>query len=62
MKNPAFRASFKLLVKELQTFGLAVEAVTDNGEVIKFGKDEERSQTCKTQYRIVGVSDELSVP
>jgi hypothetical protein len=26
-------------VKELQSLGLAVEAVTDTGEVIKFGKD-----------------------
>jgi len=34
-------ASFKVLVKELQSLGLCVEAINDNGEIIKFGKDDE---------------------
>jgi DNA-directed RNA polymerase subunit beta len=34
-------ASFKVLVKELQSLGLSVEAINDKGEVIKFGKDDE---------------------
>jgi len=37
-------ASFKVLVKELQSLGLAVEAVTEDGEVLSFGKDEERTK------------------
>jgi DNA-directed RNA polymerase subunit beta len=32
------------LVKELQSLGLAVEAITDAGEVIRFGKDEDKSR------------------
>jgi len=35
-------ASFKVLVKELQSLGLAVEAVTENGEVLRFGREEAR--------------------
>jgi len=30
-----------VLVKELQSLGLAVEAITDTGEIIRFGKDED---------------------
>jgi len=30
------------LVKELQSLGLSVEAINSEGEVIRFGKDEER--------------------
>jgi DNA-directed RNA polymerase subunit beta len=32
------------LVKELQSLGLAVEAVGEGGEVIRFGKEEERAR------------------
>lgn len=42
IEEPSIPASFRVLVKELQSLGLAVEAVTDTGEVIKFGKDEEK--------------------
>jgi DNA-directed RNA polymerase subunit beta len=42
IEEPSIPASFRVLVKELQSLGLAVEAVMDNGEVIRFGKDEER--------------------
>ncbi len=37
-------ASFKVLVKELQSLGLAVEAVTQDGEVLDFGRDEDRGR------------------
>jgi DNA-directed RNA polymerase subunit beta len=37
-------ASFKVLVKELQSLGLAVEAVTEDGEVLHFGKEDERER------------------
>jgi DNA-directed RNA polymerase subunit beta len=32
------------LVKELQSLGLAVEAVTQDGDVLHFGRDEEKSR------------------
>jgi len=42
IQEPGVPASFKVLVKELQSLGLCVEAINDNGEIIKFGKDDER--------------------
>ena len=47
IEEPSIPASFRVLVKELQSLGLAVEAVTDTGEVIRFGKDEERARPPK---------------
>ncbi|MFQ5812809.1 MAG: DNA-directed RNA polymerase subunit beta [Anaerolineae bacterium] len=44
IQEPGVPASFKVLVKELQSLGLSVEAINDNGEVIKFGKDDERQR------------------
>jgi len=44
IEEPSIPASFRVLVKELQSLGLSVEAVTDNGEIIRFGKDEERAR------------------
>ena len=45
IEEPGIPASFRVLVKELQSLGLAVEAVTDTGDTIKFGKDEEKQRT-----------------
>ncbi|MFP4322400.1 MAG: DNA-directed RNA polymerase subunit beta, partial [Anaerolineales bacterium] len=42
--EPGIPASFRVLVKELQSLGLAVEAITESGDTIRFGKDEERSK------------------
>ena len=47
IEEPGIPAAFRVLVKELQSLGLAVEAVTDAGEVIRFGKDEERARPPK---------------
>jgi DNA-directed RNA polymerase subunit beta len=44
IQEPGVPASFKVLVKELQSLGLSVEAINDNGEVIKFGKDDEKER------------------
>jgi len=44
IQEPGVPASFKVLVKELQSLGLSVEAIKDNGEAIKFGKDDERER------------------
>jgi DNA-directed RNA polymerase subunit beta len=37
-------ASFEVLVKELQSLGLAVEAIGDGGEVYNFGKEDRRER------------------
>jgi DNA-directed RNA polymerase subunit beta len=44
IEEPGVPASFKVLVKELQSLGLSVEAINDSGEVIKFGKDDEKER------------------
>ena len=44
VQEPGVPASFKVLVKELQSLGLAVEAVTQDGQVINFGRDEEKTK------------------
>jgi DNA-directed RNA polymerase subunit beta len=44
VQEPGVPASFKVLVKELQSLGLAVEAVTQDGEVLHFGRDEEKTK------------------
>jgi len=42
IEEPSIPASFRVLVKELQSLGLAVEAINEGGDVVKFGKDEEK--------------------
>jgi DNA-directed RNA polymerase subunit beta len=44
IEEPGVPASFKVLVKELQSLGLAVEAVNENDEIIDFGKPDERTK------------------
>jgi DNA-directed RNA polymerase subunit beta len=44
IEEPGIPTGFRVLVKELQSLGLAVEAITDTGDVIKFGKDDEQQR------------------
>jgi len=44
IEEPGVPASFRVLVKELQSLGLAVEAVTEDGNVIRFGKEDDQRQ------------------
>jgi DNA-directed RNA polymerase subunit beta len=44
VEEPGIPASFRVLVKELQSLGLAVEAISDEGEVIRFGKQDDRTR------------------
>ena len=59
IEEPSIPASFRVLVKELQSLGVAVEAVMDNGEVIRFGKDEERVRPPKIETGLLGLGEEL---
>jgi hypothetical protein len=43
-----------VLVKELQSLGLAVEAETEGGEVIRFGKDDDRRNNRSNNTRWAG--------
>ncbi len=42
--DPGIPTSFRVLVKELQSLGLSVEAVRQDGSSIRFGKDEEEER------------------
>jgi DNA-directed RNA polymerase subunit beta len=44
VKEVGVPASFKVLVKEMQSLGLGVEAITRDGDVLRFGKDEEKTR------------------
>jgi len=57
IEEPSIPASFRVLVKELQSLGLAVEAVTENDELIKFGKDEEKIRPPKIGTGLLGLGD-----
>lgn len=57
IEEPSIPASFRVLVKELQSLGLSVEAVTENDEIIKFGKDEEKVHPPKIGTGLLGLGD-----
>jgi DNA-directed RNA polymerase subunit beta len=59
IEEPSIPASFRVLVKELQSLGLAVEAVTETGELIKFGKDEERSRPPRLPTGLMELGEDL---
>ncbi len=59
IEEPSIPASFRVLVKELQSLGLAVEAVTDSGELIRFGKDEERARPPRMSTGLMNLGEEL---
>ena len=59
IEEPSIPASFRVLVKELQSLGLAVEAVTDTGELIRFGKDEERARPPRPSTGLLGLGEDL---
>jgi DNA-directed RNA polymerase subunit beta len=58
IEEPGIPASFRVLVKELQSLGLSVEAVTDTGDTIKFGKDEEKARPPKIGYGLLSMGDD----
>ena len=58
IEEPGIPASFRVLVKELQSLGLAVEAEMDSGEVIRFGKDEERIHPPKIGTGLLGLGED----
>lgn len=61
IEEPGLPASFRVLVKELQSLGLAVEAELENGEVVKFGKDDERARPPKMSTGLLGLGEDLGV-
>jgi DNA-directed RNA polymerase subunit beta len=59
IEEPSIPASFRVLVKELQSLGLAVEAVNEGGDVVRFGKDEEKVHPPKLETGLLGLGEGL---
>jgi len=64
IEEPGIPASFRVLVKELQSLGLAVEAITDSNEIIRFGKEEEKTRQPKLETGLLGftASQKVDLP
>jgi DNA-directed RNA polymerase subunit beta len=58
IEEPGIPASFRVLVKELQSLGLSVEAETEEG-VVKFGKEEQRSRPPRLGTGLLGLGEDL---
>ncbi len=56
IEEPGIPASFRVLVKELQSLGLSVEAVSEE-RVYKFGKEEERTRPPRLETGLLGLGD-----
>ncbi len=61
IEEPSIPASFRVLVKELQSLGLAVEAINEGGEVVRFGKDEEKTHPPKLATGLMELGSEPTV-
>jgi DNA-directed RNA polymerase subunit beta len=57
IEEPSIPASFRVLVKELQSLGLAVEAINEGGDVVKFGKDEEKAHPPKHDTGLLSLGE-----
>jgi DNA-directed RNA polymerase subunit beta len=59
IEEPSIPASFRVLVKELQSLGLAVEAINEAGDVVRFGKDEEKQHPPKMGTGLMELGENL---
>ena len=58
IEEPGIPTSFRVLVKELQSLGLAVEAIGDTGDIIRFGKEDEKQKQPKLPTALLGLGNE----
>jgi DNA-directed RNA polymerase subunit beta len=58
IEEPGIPASFRVLVKELQSLGLVVEAVADTGDIIRFGKEEEKARVPRPGIGLLSMSED----
>jgi DNA-directed RNA polymerase subunit beta len=59
IEDPGIPAAFKVLVKEMQSLGLSVEAVLENGDVVKFGKDEDKARMPNTPTGLISIGSDI---
>lgn len=57
IEEPGVPASFRVLVKELQSLGLAVEAETEAGDIIRFGKEDDKRRNDGNRRSWTGIPD-----
>ena len=57
--EPGMPAAFRVLVKELQSLSLSVEAIMEDGDVLRFGKDDERNSMPRIPTSLTGVGSDL---
>ena len=55
IEEPGIPTSFRVLVKELQSLGLSVEAITGSGDVVRFGKYDEQSRKPQPETGLLGL-------
>ncbi len=60
IEEPGIPTSFRVLVKELQSLGLAVEAISTSGEIINFGKDEDKERRAQPDTGLMNVGSHAS--
>ena len=60
IEDPSIPASFRVLVKELQSLGLAVEAINESGDVVKFGKDEEKTHPPRMATGLLDIGEKFA--
>ncbi len=58
IEEPGIPTSFRVLVKELQSLGLSVEAIGESGEIIRFGKDEEKARMPRMGTGLLSLAEE----
>jgi DNA-directed RNA polymerase subunit beta len=58
--EPGIPASFRVLVKELQSLGLAVEAISETGEIIRFGREDQKSKAPQITTGLLGLGNSRS--
>lgn len=58
IEEPGIPASFKVLVKELQSLALSVEAITDSGDVLRFTRERRQAKIPKLGMGLLGLAPE----
>ena len=59
IEDPGIPAAFRVLVKEMQSLGLSIEAVLDNGDVVSFGKDEDKARVPNTPTGLISIGRDI---
>jgi len=59
IEDPGIPAAFRVLVKEMQSLGLAIEGVLDTGEVISFGKDEDKAKAPNIPTGLISIGRDI---